>query len=75
MTESEVEAAALQLPPRERARLAERLLESLDALTPEERDELWAGEALRRDAELDERPEDGRDNDSVFASARARLSR
>lgn len=73
MTQSELEAAALQLPPRERARLAERLLESLETLTPEERDELWAAEALRRDAELDERPDAGRDNDSVFAGARARL--
>jgi putative addiction module component len=73
MTESELEAAALQLPPRERARLAERLLESLEKLTPKERDDLWAAEALRRDGELDERSEDGRDSASVFADARARL--
>jgi putative addiction module component (TIGR02574 family) len=73
MTESELEAAALKLAPKERARLAERLLASLEALSPEERDELWADEALRRDAELDEHPGKGRDNDSVFADARARL--
>jgi putative addiction module component (TIGR02574 family) len=73
MTDSELEAAALRLPPKERARLAERLLESLETLTAEESDELWAAEALRRDAELDELPGGARDNESVFAAARARL--
>ena len=73
MTESELEAAVLHLPPRERARLAERLLASLESLTPEERDELWAAEALRRDAELDASPELARDNDSVFADAKSRI--
>ena len=73
MTESELEAAALRLPPKERARLAERLLASLDSLTAEERDDLWAAEALRRDAELDASPELARENDSVFADAKSRV--
>ncbi len=42
---------ALKLAPGARARLAERLLESLDALSPEEIEELWADEAERRVAE------------------------
>jgi putative addiction module component (TIGR02574 family) len=73
MTESDLEAAALRLPPKERARLAERLLASLETLTAHERDDLWADEALRRDAELDAQPERGRDGDSVFHDARSRL--
>ncbi len=73
MTESELEAAALSLPPKERARLAERLLASLESLTPEEQDELWATEALRRDGELDAEPEQGRKSGAVFADAKARL--
>jgi putative addiction module component (TIGR02574 family) len=73
MTESELEAAALRLPPKERARLAERLLASLEILAPDERDELWAAETLRRDADLDAHPERGRDGASVFRDARSRL--
>lgn len=73
MTESELEVAALRLPPKERARLAERLLASLEILTSEERDELWTAESLRRDADLDAHPELGRDGASVFRDARNRL--
>lgn len=73
MTESELEAAALRLPPRERARLAQRLLASLDTLSPAEQDNLWAAEALRRDAELDAAPDQARENADVFADAEARL--
>ena len=73
MTESDLETAILRLPPKARARLAEKLLESLEAISPEEQDELWASEALRRDAEMDQHPERGRSNEAVFADARARL--
>ena len=41
----ELEAAALQLEPRSRARRAERLLESLDDLSPDENTRIWAEEA------------------------------
>jgi hypothetical protein len=68
MTASELDAAALRPPQKERACLAERLLESLEILSSEERDELWAAEALRRDAEMDAVAGQVRDNDSVFAS-------
>lgn len=75
MTDAEVEAVALALPPKERARLAERLLASLESLSPAERDELWVEETLRRDAELDADPALGRDNNAVFAAARNRLAK
>ena len=42
---------ALSLDVRDRARLAEQLLASLDALTEEEAERLWADEAERRLAE------------------------
>jgi hypothetical protein len=44
----DLEAAALNLDPKSRARLAERLLESLDNLTPDENARIWAEEAQRR---------------------------
>ncbi len=75
MTDAEVEAVALALPPKDRARLAERLLASLETLSPAERDELWGQEALRRDAELDADPGLARDGDDVFTNARSRLTK
>ena len=56
MSTEELEAEALKLSPRERARLAERLLESLENLTDEENEKLWAEEAARRDAAWDGAP-------------------
>lgn len=46
-----LEAAALHLPPGERARLIERLITSLD-VDPEV-EEAWAAEVERRQAEID----------------------
>ena len=69
----DLEAEALKLPAAERARLAEILLESLDALSDEENARLWVEEAARRDAELDADPSRGRPAADVFRDARARL--
>jgi len=69
----DLEAEALKLPVVERARLAETLLESLDALSAEEHRLLWTEEAARRDAELDADPSRGRPAENVFCDARARL--
>lgn len=69
----DLEAEALKLPVAERARLAETLLESLDALSEEENRRLWVEEAARRDAELDADPSRGRPAAEVFRDARARL--
>lgn len=69
----ELETEALKLPVAERGRLAEALLESLDALTDEEIRHLWIEEATRRDAQLDTDPSRARPAEDVFRDARARL--
>lgn len=50
MSIKEIEAAVLKLVPKDRARLAGKLLESLEDLSEEETESLWAQEAERRDA-------------------------
>jgi Putative addiction module component len=69
----DLENEALKLPVADRARLAETLLESLDALSEEENRRLWIEEARRRDAELDADPSRGRPAEDVFRDARARI--
>lgn len=69
----DLESEALKLPLSDRARLAEALLESLEAPSEEETRRLWSEEARRRDAELDADPSLGRPADEVFRDARARL--
>lgn len=73
MKVSDLEAEALKLDPADRARLAAKLLESLDALSEEENERLWVEEATRRDAELDANPSRGRPAEDVFRDAKARL--
>lgn len=68
VTQAEVEAAALGLPAEARARLAERLLASLEddpGVTT-----AWLEEARRRDAELTTRRVAEVPADEVFAKAR-----
>ncbi len=67
----QVEAAALSLPPEGRARLAERLLASLDddsELTAE-----WIAEAQRRDEEIQTGLVVPVSAEDVLAKARAKL--
>jgi len=73
MKPEEIEAAALKLDPKGRARLAGRLLDSLDALSPEENARIWAEEAQRRLEALDAGALASRSADEVFKNARARL--
>jgi hypothetical protein len=73
MTVPEIEAAALNLDVNSRARLAEKLLRSLDDLSEEEIEHLWVDEALRRNAEFDAGTAKARDADDVFRDARARF--
>ncbi len=73
MSIEEIEAEALKLDPKARARLAERLLESLETLSDQEAERLWAEEAARRDADLDAAPETARPAATVLREARARL--
>jgi len=73
MSTEELEVEALKLAPRDRARLAEKLLESLEGLSDEENARLWAEEAQRRDQAWDRDPTAGRPAADVFRDARARL--
>ena len=49
MTLEQLEAEALKLGTRARAKLAETLLQSLEDLSDEEMERLWAQESLRLD--------------------------
>jgi len=44
----ECEAQALELPPTDRATLAEHLIASLDELSDEQNEQMWLAEADRR---------------------------
>ncbi len=70
---NELEAAALAMDAGARARLAEILLRSLEDVSEEEIDRLWAEEALRRDEELDSGNATARDAEDVFRDLRARF--
>ncbi len=73
MKPEELEAAALKLDPKARARLAESLLASLETLSDAENAKLWAEEAQRRDAELDQDADLARPAADVLRDARSRL--
>ncbi len=49
-----IEKEALELPIQERAKLAERLLESLDEVSVADAEQLWLDVAARRAEELDQ---------------------
>ena len=73
MSIDEIESAALKLAAADRARLAERLLESLEQLSNEENEKLWGEEAIRRDKDCDLDPTAGRPARNVLRDARAKL--
>jgi len=73
MTIEDIEAEALKLDPSARARLAERLLESLETLSELENDRIWAEEAERRDGDWDAAPGVARSASDVLRDARAKL--
>jgi hypothetical protein len=73
MSIDEIEAEALKLDPKGRARLAEKLLRSLEQLSEEENERLWVEEALRRDAEWDAKGHEGKPADDALREARAKL--
>lgn len=72
MTFDELQAEALKLDPKARARLAGTLLESLEALSERESAQQWAEEAEKRNADLTAHPESGRRASDVLRGARAR---
>ena len=53
MDRQSLEHEALSLPPEDRAKLAQKLLLSLDTLSEEELEQAWLVEADRRARELD----------------------
>ncbi len=68
-----LESEALKLSPRQRARLAERLIASLDQRREPGSAALWAKEAERRVAELRTGRVKARPAAAVFRKARAAL--
>lgn len=73
MSIEEVEAEALKLDPQARAKLAGRLLESLEVLSPEENERIWAEEAEARARAIDAGTLSSRPAEVAFREARARL--
>jgi putative addiction module component (TIGR02574 family) len=73
---ADIEDDALQLSEEDRARLAVRLLASLEdeAGSPEEIEKLWVAEAERRFRELRDGVVQGIPARDVFAQLRAKLS-
>ena len=73
MTPKELETEALQLNPTDRARLAKKLLNSLDALSEAEVERLWVEEAERRNEQIEQGVVEARRAEDVIRDARARL--
>lgn len=68
-----VKAKALKLDLKNRARLAEQLLRTLEQPSKLELAELWTDEAIRRDDEMEQGIEKGRPAREVFRELRARV--
>ncbi|HEX7151957.1 MAG TPA: addiction module protein [Thermoanaerobaculia bacterium] len=68
----DIAAEVLDLPLTARAELASQLLDSLDELSEEESDQLWAQEAERRYAEYKAGKIEAVPAEEVFARLRAR---
>ncbi len=69
----ELESRALRLPAKERARLAERLIASLDQATDPDAQQLWLEEAERRLDELESGSVSSVPADETFEKARSTL--
>ncbi len=67
----DLESRALQLSSKDRARLAERLISSLDARVDSEAEALWLDEAEGRLGELESGETQTSPADQVFAKARS----
>ncbi len=69
----DIESQALKLPARSRARLARRLISSLDGDADADSERLWIEEAERRLDELESGAVTGIPADQVFAKVRSTL--
>ena len=74
MSIEELEATVLQLDPKDRARLATKLLQSLEEFSEQQLAQVWSEEARRRNAELDADPDAEIPAEQVFREARSGLS-
>lgn len=72
ISEAETIEQALKLSDSSRAKLAEKLIESLPSPFVDE-DEDWVEEALRRDREMDEDPDSVMTEEEFFASLKEYL--
>jgi putative addiction module component (TIGR02574 family) len=70
----DLEATVLQLDPKDRARLATKLLHSLEEYSEQQLTQVWSEEAQRRNAELDADPDAEIPAEQVFREARSGLS-
>jgi len=73
MSLEEIENEVLKLSPDFRAKLAMKLLNSLEDLSEEENERLWAEEALHRHEQLEKGLAAERPAEEVFRDARSRL--
>ena len=73
MTLDELEAEALKLSPNSRARLAEKLLHSLEGVTDAEIERAWVEEAQRRDEEWDTGEASSKPAEEVLRDARSQV--
>ena len=71
MTLDQLKQEVLKLPAEQRARLAERIISSLDEEAEIERE--WLAEVRRRDAELDTGEVEGIPLEDALASVRSRF--
>jgi putative addiction module component (TIGR02574 family) len=71
----QIAADAMKLPLRERVRLAQQLVSTLDDQPETEVEELWFIEARRRLDELHSGKVSGIDADEAFKAAREKLAR
>ena len=69
----QLESQILSLPPRQRARLAARIISSLDDQTDSDVERLWAEEAEARLEEIRSGKVRSRAGESVFRRARTAL--
>lgn len=75
MTVQDIEKIALQLNPKERARLAGLLLESLESEPDPEIERIWADEAERRLRVAENDPKAYRTAEEVLKDAKLKLGK
>ena len=69
----DLETEALKLNPTARARLAKKLLNSLEVLSEAEVERLWVEEAERRNEQMERGVVEARPAEDVIRDARSRL--